>query len=209
MEGDLSVQLFLKDSGTAWAYVPGASRGSLRFGGALEPLVWGRYQLYQSRRRMYLKEVEVTEDFWELRRHQKAILQAVQWIRAFERYLITGYPYNDLLALFYWALKSLSENVPPQIVNARFLWRWLLSWGIEPDLTRCSSCGHPLDGRGAWQEGSFLCDKCGAGGESYKLDEFARYALSKSFIPEDNTSRLLEQAEPLQSLFVKNLEDNR
>ena len=68
MEGNMAALLFLKDSGTTWVYIPGASRGSVRFGGALEPLVWGRYQLYQSKRRTYIKEVEVAEDFWPLRR---------------------------------------------------------------------------------------------------------------------------------------------
>ncbi len=208
MEGDMSVQLFLKDSGTTWVYLPGASRGSVRFGGAVEPLVWGRYQLYQSRRRTYLKEVEVTEDFWELRRVPEAVMQAARLIGLFDKYLIAGYPYNDLLISFYWALKALTQKVPSSVVNARFLWRWLLSWGIAPDLARCVSCGRELNGRAVPQDGAFLCERCG-GADVLQIDEFARYATSKSFIPEESFLRLREQAEPLGRIFLKNLEENR
>ncbi len=208
MEGDLSVQLFLKDSGTTWVYLPGASRGSVRFGGAVEPLVWGRYQLYQSRRRTYLKEVEVTEDFWELRRVPEAVKQAARWIGLFDRYLIAGYPYNELQALFYWALKALAQKISAPVVDARFLWRWLLNWGIAPDLARCSACGRALDGRGVPQGGAFVCAECGKGSEALEIDEFARYALSKSFIPTGNFLRLREQVEPLGKLLIKNLEEN-
>lgn len=210
MEGDVAVLLFLKSSGTAWVYVPGASRGSMRFGGALEPFVWGHYQLYQSKRKTYLKEIEVAEDFWALRRHPRAVLQAVRWSKMFERHLISGYPYDDLLALFYWALKALAEGVAPELINARFLWRWLLSWGIAPDLRSCSSCGKSLREGAVWREGAFVCTECAADRkQALDIDEFAAYALAKSFVPENGTPRLLEQAENIQRFFVKNLDDNR
>jgi DNA repair protein RecO (recombination protein O) len=209
MEGDAAVLLFLKDSGTTWVYVPGASRGSNRFGGALEPFVWGRYQLYQSKRRTYLKEIEVAEDFWELRKHPKAVTQAVQWALFLERYLIAGYPYNELVVLFYWALKALQAGVPHEVVNSRFLWRWLCSWGIAPDLLHCSACGRLLDGKASWVDNTFVCSKCSPSSQIYEIDEFADYALSKSFIPENITKKLIEQVKPLQKLFVENLDENR
>lgn len=212
LEGNMSVLSFLKSGGINWLYIPGASKGSMRFGGALEPFVWGHYQLYQSRRKMYLKEVEVTEDFWALRRYPRSVIQAVRWAKMFEQHLITGYPYDDLLVLFYWALKALSKGIDPELLNARFLWRWLLSWGIAPDLFTCSSCGKPLFGHAFWQEGAFVCTNCahGAYGQSHvDIDELAAYIISKSFVPEKNTSKLLEQARNVQQFFIKNLNDNR
>ncbi len=209
MEGNMAALLFLKDSGTTWVYIPGASRGSVRFGGALEPLVWGRYQLYQSKRRTYIKEVEVAEDFWPLRRRPAAVIQAVRWAKLLERCLIAGYPYNDLLALFYWAQKALLEGVSPETVNARFLWRWLHSWGIAPDLYHCSSCGCLLDGKAGWFHNAFVCLACNPAASMHKIDLFTEYALSKSFIPRGDAAALLEQARPLQELFVKNLDENR
>jgi len=209
MEGDIAALLFLKSSGTNWVYIPGASKGSIRFGGALEPFVWGHYQLYQSKRKTYLKEIEVIEDFWTLRRYPQAVIQAVRWEKMFERYLIPGYPYDDLLALFYWALKALSTGIAPDLLDARFLWRWLLSWGIAPDLLSCSACGKPLDGRAVWQEGTFVCTNCAYGQSPVDIDEFAAYALSKSFVPENGISKLLEQARNVRQHFVRNLDDNR
>ena len=209
MEGDASVQLFLKGSGTTGVYIPGASRGSQRFGGALEPLVWGHFQLYQSKRRTYLKEIEVIEDFWGLRRIPQAVAQALKWAKMLDRYLIAGYPYDDLLALFYWAQKALLEGAVPDLVHSRFLWRWLLSWGIAPDLRMCSICGQPLEGGGVWQDGAFASARCAPGRALTDLGEFAEYALSNRFIPSKMTPGLLNQARLVAGLFMKNLDENR
>ena len=209
MEGDLALLLFLKTSGMTWCYVPGAVKGSVRFGGALEPLVWGRYQLYQSKRRVYVREVEVTDDHWELRKRPKAIFTAARWIRLLIQNLIPGYPYDSLLVLFYWAVKALEKGVDPDIVNARFLWRWLLDWGIAPDYKLCSSCGRPLNGSGSWYDGGFCCPDCASGLPKVAFQQFAEYALSNSYIPKTESTEIAKQAKNLFSFFVKNLEDNR
>ncbi len=210
MEGNMAALLFLKSSGTTWCYVPGASKGSLRFGGALEPFVWGRYHLYQSKkRRTYLREVDVTDDFWSLRKRPGAVVMSVRWAGMLERFLIPGYPYDTLLALLYWAMKALEKGVEPDAVHARFLWRWLLDWGIAPDFGRCGSCGVPLRGEGAWLDGAFVCKSCAHGLGTLRFDEFAAYAMSKSFVPQVRNEEMLRQARELQRFFVKNLEENR
>lgn len=209
LEGNLSLLLFLKTSGTVWCYVPGASKGSVRFGGALEPLVWGRYQLYQSKRRYYIREVEVSDDLLELRKRPSALFMAVRWVKMLEQTLILGYPYDSLLALFYWALKALQNGVDPDIVHARFLWRWLKEWGIAPDLLRCSSCGRPLEGSGTWVDGGFQCRQCCVGLKQIPFADFANYALSKSFVLHGKNEKLAEQSRMLQHYFMKNLEENR
>ena len=209
MEGDLALLLFLKTSGMTWCYVPGAAKGSVRFGGALEPLVWGRYQLYQSKRRVYVREVEVTDDLWELRKQPKAIFMAARWTRLLAENLIPGYTYDSLLVLFYWAMKALEKGVEPDVVSARFLWRWLLDWGIAPDFKLCSSCGRPLNGSGAWSEGGFCCPDCASGLPPVFFEQFAEYALSNSFIPKKENAEMAKQARALFPFFVKNLDDNR
>ena len=209
MEGDLALLLFLKSSGMTWCYVPGAAKGSFRFGGALEPLVWGRYQLYQSKRRVYVREVEVTDDFWELRKLPKAVFMAARWIRLLAENLIPGYPYDSLLTKFYWAMKALEKGVEPDIVSARFLWCWLLDWGIAPDFKLCSTCGRPLNGSGTWFDGSFNCQACASGRQQLEFDLFAEYALSNSFIPNTENAEMLKQAKALFPFFVKNLDENR
>ena len=209
MEGDLALLLFLKTSGMTWCYIPGAAKGSVRFGGAMEPLVWGRYQLYQTKRRVYVREVEVTDDFWQLRKRPKAVFMAARWIRLLAQNLIPGYPYDPLLALFYWAMKALEKGVEPEIVSARFLWRWLLDWGIAPDFNMCSSCGKPLNGRGAWCDGGFYCEECASGQHTITFEHFAGYAQSNSFVPEEENEEITKQARDLFPFFVKNLDDNR
>ena len=213
MEGDVSVTLFLKSSGTVSVYVPGASKGSHRFGGTLEPFVWGHWQLYRSRNRTYLRETEVTDDLWKMRKNPRAVFRAVAMANMLSRSLIPGYPYDALLANFYWALKALENNAPPVAVYARFLWRWLLDWGIAPDLGHCAKCGEPLS-LAAWRDGAFMCPRCAGfsedaavdAGTVFDISDFARYALSRSFVPDCTTDGLLRQSALISPFLKRNLE---
>lgn len=208
MEGNVTALIFFKGSGLIWVYIAGAAKGSRRFGGALEPLVWGHYQLYQSKsRRTYIKEIEVTDDFWSLRTKPKAIIEAVQWTKLFKHHLILGFPYDDLLALFYWGLKALDAGVTPAVVTARLLWRWQYVWGIAPDLTACSECGRPLDEHAHWNENSFICDRCaGTSSNSMDITEFTEYAFSRTFMLKNESDALKRQAIKIKSLLLENLE---
>ena len=123
--------------------------------------------------------------------------------------LIPGYPYDSLLTKFYWAMKALEKGVEPDIVSARFLWCWLLDWGIAPDFKLCSTCGRPLNGSGTWFDGSFNCQACAGGRQQLEFDLFAEYALSNSFIPNTENAEMLKQARALFPFFVKNLDENR
>ena len=71
-EGNVSLYLLLKGTGPVWASAPGAGKGRIRFGGGVEPLTWGIFNLYKGARKFYLKSVEVKEDFWALRSSAEA-----------------------------------------------------------------------------------------------------------------------------------------
>lgn len=218
LHGNSTATIFLRDSGVVRVFVHGGSRGVRRFGASLEPLIWGHFQMYQSRHQMYIKEIDVTDDMWKLRHRPMALRPALVWSRLLIRNLLEGYPYNDVLALFYWALKALEAGVDPDAVGARFMWRWLYNWGVAPDLVHCSYCGKPMK-RAAWHEGALICGDCaheiaqrGDGSTLVtfhkSLDAFARYAYSKSFIPAPRES-ITSEARLLQRMFLYNLEENR
>ena len=158
---------------------------------------------------MYVREIEVQDDFWGLRRLPRAMAQALRWAKLLQSRLIEGYPQDDILTLFYWALKAVLDGTDPEIVHCRFLWRWLQSWGVAPSFDVCSECGAPLNGSGTWADGSFMCRRCSQTEDVIEFDEFAHYAASNRFVPEKITPRLLKQARSIADLLLKNLDENK
>ncbi|MDR1620960.1 MAG: recombination protein O N-terminal domain-containing protein, partial [Synergistaceae bacterium] len=147
-EGDLFLTLFLKGMGLTAASARGAATGKVRFGGGTEPLVWGVFTLYRGRGegkdgegKRYLKSVDVADDMLKLRASARALFAAVRWAKLLTRHLPAGHPSDELLANFYWSMKLLSEGeVSADVLEWRFLWRWLKSWGLAPELSEFFDC---------------------------------------------------------------------
>lgn len=158
-EGDISLYLLLKSIGPVWASAPGASRGRVRFGGSIEPLVWGNFNLYKGTRRFYLKSVDVKEDFWTLRAVPRKLRALLEWDRLLSIHLVPGHPCDEMIALFYWSCILLKEDVDPEVTEWRFLRKWLKSWGLAPSLEYCVSCGVHL-GDAYWNATGLSCPRC-------------------------------------------------
>jgi len=134
-DGDMVLDLFLKGLGRLPVYARGGGRGSVRFGGATEPLVWGDFEIYKSGKggRLILRSVEVKYDALKLRNSKDVILTALNWIKMLLMYLDEGRADDKVLSCFYWGLKLLEEGVPVEIADWRFIWRWLNIWGLAPE----------------------------------------------------------------------------
>ena len=134
-DGDLSLDLFLKGFGRLPVFARGGGRGSVRFGGATEPLVWGEFVFYKSAKseRLILQSVEVKYDALKLRNSKSLILTAFNWVKMLLQYLEEGRADDKVLSCFYWGLKLLEEGVPVEIADWRFVWRWLNIWGLAPE----------------------------------------------------------------------------
>lgn len=167
-EGERRVHLFLRGLGPVWAAAPGAGRGRSRFGGATEPLVWGVFSLYKGPRRLYLRDVEVREDFWNLRKSRDSLQRALEWSGAIARSGMEAHACDPLVRLFYWSLRNLEEGAEGEIAEWRFLWKWLHFFGIAPSLDCCVGCGGALD-RAFWTDDALLCGRCAGEGKASPL----------------------------------------
>jgi recombinational DNA repair protein (RecF pathway) len=126
-------------------------------------MTWGSFMLYQSPRRLYLKGVDVAEDFLSLRSSKSSLLCAANWCRALIACLPVCHENNAVLSLFWGSMKNLSRGLHPLLLDARFVWRWGNIWGVAPSLEQCPDCGSPLDASFAVPRSSegFLCRSCG------------------------------------------------
>ncbi len=159
--GDRLVYLALREIGPVWVSVPGGAKGSVRFGGATEPFVWGIFHLYRSPRRIHLRDVDVKEHFWDLRSRPAWLRRGLAWDALLTRFLLPGHPCDEVLPPFFWALSFLRSGVPEEVAEWRFLWKWLRAWGRAPDLECCARCGASLDQGGEISEEEGLrCAAC-------------------------------------------------
>jgi DNA repair protein RecO (recombination protein O) len=128
------LDLLLKGFGRLPVFIRGGGRGSVRFGGATEPLVWGDFGLYKSGKggHLILRSVEVKYDALKLRNSKDVILTALNWVKMLTMYMEEGRADDKVMSCFYWGLKLLEDGVPVEIADWRFVWRWLNIWGLAP-----------------------------------------------------------------------------
>ena len=138
----MSLTLFLKRLGIVYVSAPGAAGGKVRFGGATEPLVWGAFALYRTRDeagKLYLKSVDVADDMLLLRSRPEALFTVARWFKLLLRHLMEAHADDGLLANLYWNMRLLCGGLPVKAAEWRFIWRWLKSWGLAPDISKCAS----------------------------------------------------------------------
>lgn len=157
-EGGLWLVLFLKGHGLLRASAPGAERGRTRFGGGTEPFVWGAFQLHRGKGGgLWLGGVDVADDMLPLRRRPEALLMAARWSKLLIRHVIPEHPADALVADLYWNTKLLcAAHVSAEAAGWRFLWRWLVDWGLAPDMRRCAACGRELEAA-TWGRDGLIC----------------------------------------------------
>ena len=129
-EKNLWLKLFLKEFGI----VNVTARHS---NGDTEPFIWGKFGLRKKKNSVnyYIDDIEVADDMLLIRKRRNSILTAVKWTRKIIKFLTSEQADDDLLANLYWSMKLLEEpRVPVEASSWKFLWRWLESWGLAPDL---------------------------------------------------------------------------
>lgn len=129
-EKNLWLKLFLKDAGIV--NVSAKKKDS-----NIEPLTWGNFSLKKKQKstNYFIDEAEIFDDMFALREKKDSLLNSLKWVRLVMKFLEPGQPDNDLLINLYWSMKLLTQpKVPPYAASWKFLWRWLDSWGLAPDL---------------------------------------------------------------------------
>ena len=129
-ENSLRVTLFLKDIGLI-------TLGSKNFGGDSEPFVWGKFKLQKHKRvrSYFVYDIEVFDDMLKLRQRKESLLAVIRWTKLLMKSLTPEQPDNALLANLYWSMKLLCvPYVPTEATDWRFIWQWIDSWGLAPDM---------------------------------------------------------------------------
>lgn len=129
-ENNLWVRLFLKDEGMV-------SLSSRNFKGDSEPFLWCIYKIQKKSRstKYFVQDIEVKDDMLSLKRSITTLKTVLKWQKLLIRYLPHEQPDNELLTSLYFNMKLLSlSSIPDYVAGWRFLWQWLMLWGIAPDI---------------------------------------------------------------------------
>lgn len=206
-----SLLLFLRDFGPQWVSAP-ASKTKCRFGGAIEPLTWAEFNLYQSPTRLYLKSAEVKEDFISLRCSAGKLRAALKFYKRLSKSLLVGHESNNILTLLWSSMLLLKENCPVDIVEYRFTWKLLKESGLAPSLLSCVKCGSRLDAGALWTNDGLICLACsgsnknGITGENLKSIRAAALLNHEKFIEwsksEQKTALYKDELNKLVTFFT-------
>lgn len=129
-ENKLWVRLFIQGEGVV-------SLSSKNFKGDSEPFVWAIYTFRKMARsaKYLVDDIDVKDDMLALRRSRETILTAQKWASLLIKYMPHEQPDDDLLNILYWNMKLLATQSVPYYVPAwRFLWQWIHSWGLAPEI---------------------------------------------------------------------------
>mgnify|MGYP003571566888 CR=1 FL=1 len=129
-EKNLWLKLFLKDFGIVNVTTRHAD-------GSTEPFIWGKFELKKKSKSVnyYAEHIEITDDFFKIRKSPDSILTVLKWIKLIPKFLTLDQADNLLLANLYWSMKLLeAPQIPFDIADWKFLWHWLEIWGLAPDL---------------------------------------------------------------------------
>ena len=165
--GDKDKRLILltRELGKLTVLAKGALSPKSPWRSAAQLFCCGSYLLTKGRTFYYIKEVELKESFYELRRDLDCLSWAGLMAEAAAKISLDGEENRQLLNLLLRGLMLLRrpENDPAFIASV-FIWRLLSDSGYRPELGRCRRCGRPDDGREDWgflrAEGGLVCPEC-------------------------------------------------
>lgn len=153
-----AILVFLLDIGKTWLFVQG--KGKNRFLGATEPMTWGEFCVYKSTKGLFLKSVDVKNDFLSLRQDVKSLYLATR----IYSFLIDKLPHeiknNKLLQSLYDTLTLISEGANGEATFLRFIAKFLSSYGVMPSFQVCSNCGGLIRNVAHLSNRGVFCDKC-------------------------------------------------
>ncbi|MBQ3455583.1 MAG: hypothetical protein IJG36_04040 [Synergistaceae bacterium] len=130
-ENNLWVRLFLQGEGVV-------SLSSKNFKGDSEPFIWAIYSFRKKSRsaKYFVSDIDVKDDMFPLRRSRETLLTAMKWAKLLAKYMPHEQPDDNLLTYLYWNMKLLATpSVPYYVPDWRFLWQWIMLWGLAPDIT--------------------------------------------------------------------------
>jgi len=180
------------DLGVFHATAFGACKGKSKLSGVSETFIEGNLQLYHDpvKDRYKVSEIVPVQPHEHLRTDLDRYYTALFWAEMIMKSFAGGEEFPSLYRFVTSSLYQLEHVAETEQLLIQFIWRYLGLIGFQPDILVCGECGRAVD-RGEslfLQNGQFVGQECGTGGDSLILSPAARnYLLYTSGLSMEKT----------------------
>ena len=152
-ESDKFINIFTEEMGMVSAYAQGARSYKSRKMAATNQFCYSRFILMQKADKFWIKEAELIESFFDIRRTVDGLALASYIVDVLSFVAVTV-PERELLRLALNSLFAIANGkYAPELIKAAYEIRTLSIIGYMPDVIACKSCGE--------QRGDFFLDVMG------------------------------------------------
>lgn len=143
-EHDKILTLVTAEEGRLTVSARGARRQGSRHAAAAQSLCYSRMILSEYQERFTLKEAEVLDSFWPLRRDIERLALGTYFAEIAGAFMPEALPAPDIFRVTLLALRHLSEQTRPlSLCKAAYEMAVLCQAGHAPFLDSCDRCGNP------------------------------------------------------------------
>lgn len=166
-ESDRLVTIFTEETGVITAIAKGARSIKSRQMSATLQFCYGRYVLYQKNDYYWIKEAELIESFFDIRKRLEGLALASYLCEVLSDVTVSEAD-KELLRLSLNSLYAIAKGqVSLRKIKATFEFRAAAILGFLPDILACRECdGREGDFYLDVMDGSLICATCRAEGES-------------------------------------------
>ncbi len=182
-EYDKRLVILTKERGRISGFARGARRQNSSLLAAANPMVYGRFGIFEGRDSYTITSAEVGNYFPYFSTHLEDSYLAFYFLEFADRYTRENNDEQAMLELVYYTLTAVTKGrFDPQFLRRIFLWKALVVMGEAPDVFSCASCGQDTSGN----SGDFVfspsrhgifCGNCEAPGDGIRLLAGALYTL--------------------------------
>lgn len=167
------IQLFTREYGKISAGTSLGERGKSKSSLALQHFTFGRYALHRGRSGYNIDSAEVVRSFYRIGEDPDKYFKGSYVLEFTSKVLEEEVPAPgifNLLVEFFQVLEGRRSGFGTLMLA--YQTKVLRYMGVAPVLSRCASCGRPVEGH--WigiREGGLLCDSCAGKAESHLKGE--------------------------------------
>jgi len=161
-EADKFITILGKDYGKISVSVKGAKRVRSGLTAGTSLFSYSDFYITESKKRMYLNQVEPIETFYNLRNDLSALAYGSYFVEIINKLLFDNMPSNNILLLLLKSLTVLSKNniIPHKLIASIFELKILEYNGYKPETEFCISCKKPTTKNFYITIEGTICENC-------------------------------------------------
>jgi len=160
-ESDKRLVILCKGHGRLLVYARGARNPKSKFLASSQLLTYGDFVLADGRQFFSMAQAQAIENFYPIRQDYDLLCHAAYILEICEKAVPERSPCDELLQLALKTLQHISiQDIPAKQAVIVFLFRFILFYGLNPEMDFCSVCSGDLAGSMLFCDEGMICKNC-------------------------------------------------